>query len=108
MLLSTLLLFALFQLVHSYDVSSSYLNDEATAMDIHYSTSTMVLADVNYDLSHLNSKTKASVISFSTTHKASISTIAISPDASLVLTGSEDYTAELRYLANGSLVCSWN
>ena len=77
----------------TYDTATDYLPTQATAMAIHEASTSIVFADVSYVIYHQNIQTKANITSFATNHKAPISSLAISPDGTLVLSGSYDFTA---------------
>ena len=103
-----LIICSLVSVALSYDRYSSFSGTEATAMDIDFTTNRVVLAYTNYQLKNHNLNNKATLNTITTNHKAQIISVSVSDDASLVLTGTRDYTSELRYLNNGTLICTWD
>ena len=76
-------------------------------MDVHYSSETIVIATTAYEIKVYNGITKALSSTITTSHKATINSIAISPNGSVVATGSKDFTVEVYDISSGSSVCAW-
>lgn len=92
----------------SVDTFANYYTGSATAMDIHYSSNSVVFANANKQLLLYSTTPGAVQLTITTGHKAKIGTIAISPDKTKVLSGSNGYTAQVHNLANGNLICTFD
>jgi WD40 repeat protein len=80
----------------SADFLFQYGTGISTAMDMEYSSNMVIFANTAYNLLvYTSGLTGAPVNTINTNHKANITTLSISPDQSLVLTGSKDFTARV-------------
>lgn len=113
-LLSKIVLILLFLIqlarLQALDTTYNYYSGSATAMDISHASSFVLFANQNKQiLKYSTSSTPAAVLqTVSTSHKAKISCLALSPDGSKVLSGGSDYTAGVYNLGTGALVCSFD
>jgi WD40 repeat protein len=89
------------------DTFLQYGTGLSTAMDVEYTSNLAAFATLGYQIFFYNSGVTGLMYSINTGHKANITTLSISPDASLILTGSKDFTARVYSIPSGSQQCAF-
>lgn len=81
-------------------------------MDIHYASSTVVLANSAYQILQYPATvlTSSSIPTntIPTSHKARISTLAVSPNNQIVLSGGSDFTTRFYNIASKAQLCMFD
>lgn len=94
----------------SFTIYGASNTPAVTAMDINYAGSIAVFANTNREVVKYSIAVAPTIAlqTLATAHKAEISSLALSPNMTLLLTGGRDYTARVYNLVTSALVCTFD